>query len=153
MQEVEALEFYERVTDDEQSFGDKPTRILEHESGATLEVTLVSVDRADLMDEMQRLPESMIEAMSGADDPDEAEERAREQGLLTDVDGETIRAFENIVVQGIEHEELTTKHFKRMVEKFDLEVLFPIGAEIMEESFEDTGSVTDFHEPGSDNNS
>lgn len=143
------MEFYDRVVDDGGSDEPDRTVTLEHETGAALEVYLDGLDRKDVIDQIKHLPDSMLETMSGAEDPEEAEKRAREQNLLTDVDGDTIEAFEQLCTQGIEHPELTSQNIELMVSEFDFEVLFSLGAQIIELSFEESGSVTDFHEPGS----
>lgn len=150
MQEVDALDFYERVVDEE---SETRERTLEHQSGATVSVDLTVVDRKDLLDEINKLPDEMLETISEAEDPEEAEERARSQNLLSGVTGETVEAFENICIESIEHEQWTSHHVEDVVSELDFEVLFPIGAEIIEFSFEDQGSITDFHEPGSDRSS
>jgi hypothetical protein len=40
-----------------------------------------------------------------------------------------------------------------IVSEFDFDVLFGLGAKVLEVSLGNTGSVTGFHEPGSDENS
>lgn len=150
MKEVDALDFYERVVDDD---NESRERTLEHQSGATVTIELKVVDRKDLLDEINKLPDEMLETISEAENPEEAEEQARKQNLLSGVTGETVEAFENICLESIEHEQWTSHHVEDIVGELDFEVLFPIGAEIIEFSFEDQGSVTDFHEPGTDRSS
>lgn len=151
MQEVDAMDFYSRVTDE--NAGTEKQITLENADGAALEVTLTVVDRKYLLDQITKLPDEMMEALSEADDPDEAEEEAREANLLTNVNGDTIEAFESICTASMEHEELTSHHFHDICEELDFEVLFPIGADVIEMSFENTGAVTDFHEADGAKNS
>jgi len=142
MEQVEAMDFYERVVG-----GDTETReiTLENEDGAVLDVELTVVERKELLDEINRLPDEMLETLSEAEDPEEAEEAAREQNMMSNVNGDTIQAFENICTHSIEHEELTSFHVEEIVSELDFEVLFPLGAEVIEMSFESTGKVKDFH--------
>lgn len=144
MQHVDAMEFFDRVVDDE----DEPdeTVTLEHQSGAALDVHLKGLDRKEILDQLKNLPDSMVDAMTEAEDPEEAEERAREQNLMADVDGSTVEAFETLCTKGITHPELTSHNIERMVDEFDFEVLFSLGAQVIELSFEDGGSIENFHE-------
>lgn len=148
MQHVDAMEFFDRVVDDEDDEAGR-TITLEHESGAALDVQVSGLDRKTVIDQIKHLPDSMLDAMSGAESAEEAEEQAREQNMLTDVDGETIKAFEELCTDGVSHNELTSQNMAEMVKEFDFEVLFRLGAQIIELSFEDGGSIKDFHEPGS----
>ncbi len=142
MEQVEAMDFYERVVGGDS----KTTEItLENEDGAAIDVELTVVERKALLDEINRLPDEMLETLSEADNPDEAEEAAREENMMTNVNGDTIQAFENICSQSIEHENLTSIHIEEIVSELDFEVLFPLGAEVIEMSFESTGKVKDFH--------
>lgn len=147
MQHVEAMEFFDRVVDDD----DEPDReiTLEHSSGAALDVHLQGLDRKVIIDQLQYLPDSMVDAMTSAEDPEEAEERAREQNLMSDVNSDTITAFETLCAKGINHPDLTSQNIEMMIQEFDFEVLFNLGAQIIELSFEDGGSIRDFHEPDS----
>lgn len=146
MQEVEAMDFVERVTEDDAK-RDSTERVLEAQDGAALTVEIVEVERGYMLDQLQKLPEEMLSALAGAEDPEEAQDQVEEEDMLTAVNSDTIDAFENLCAAGIEHADLTSQHIEKMVSTFDLEVLFPIGAEIMEISFDNGGSVTDFHEP------
>lgn len=145
------MEFFDRVVDDDD--GVARTITLEHSSGAALDVQLRSLDRKQIIDQIRKLPDSMIEAMTEAEDPEEAEEVARENNMLTDVNGDTIEAFEIICTKGTTHPELTENEIEMMVDEFDFEVLFNLGAQIIELSFEDGGSIRDFHEVDSDKSS
>jgi hypothetical protein len=150
MEEVEAMDFYNRVVGSERDT--KEVQIAE-ESGAGLTVTLQVVNRKDLLDEISRLPDEMLETISESEDADEAEENAEEAGLLSGVDGTTIEAFENICAKSLTHPEWTDIEVNQVVQQLDFEVLFPMGAEVIELSFAETGNITDFHDPSSDENS
>lgn len=150
MTEVDAMEFYQKVTD---STNEQREFTLTHQSNAELTVTLEPVERKLLLDEISRLPDEMLSTLSDADDEDEAQEMAEQQGMLANVNGDTVRAFENICVTGMSHDELTDHHLEDIVSELGFEPLFEMGSIIIEMSFEDGGSVTDFHEVGSDKNS
>lgn len=148
MQHVEAMEFFDRVVSDEED-GPTETVTLEHQSGAALDVYVEAVDRKEILDQLQLLPDEMLEVMGGAEDPEEAEELAEEANMLTNVNGDVIEAFENLCVQGITHPELTQHNLEMMVDEFDFEVLFGLGMKVMEKSFDGAGSVQGFHEQDS----
>jgi hypothetical protein len=153
MQNVEAMEFFEEVVDDSDDDDIVDTTVLEHKTGKKLEVNIVQIERNELLDELNALPEDMLEVLAGADGTDEAQEEAEERGMVSAVSGDTARAFESICAKGLEHPQLTSKNMEMMVSKFDFPVLFGLGLEVLEASFEDTGSITDFHAPDSDENS
>lgn len=153
MKNVEAMEFFDRVVDDEPESDVVDTVTIEHQSGAALEVNVVKIERNALLDELNALPEDMLEVLAGADDTDAAQEEAEDKGMVSAVSGDTARAFESICAKGLAHDELTSTNMKMMVKKFDFPVLFGLGLEVLEASFEDTGSITDFHAPDSDENS
>lgn len=144
MSEENALGFYERVVSEEK--GESRERVLEHASGHKLTVEISGINRKAMLDQVNRLPDSLLSTLSEAEDPEEAEERAQEEGQLSSVNGETIDAFERICAMGMDHPELTSHQFEELVQKFELDVLFPIGAEIMELTFSDDSGVVDFHE-------
>jgi hypothetical protein len=152
MQEVEAMEFFDRVVGDDDDEAAE-TVILEHKSNAALEVEVVDLERNELMDELSGLPDEMLEVLAQAADAEEANEEAAEANLFSNVDGDTTRAFESICGKGLRHPELTSENIEMIVSEFDFDVLFGLGAKILEVSMGDTGSVTDFHEPGSDESS
>lgn len=149
MEEVDAMNFYNAVTDEDEEDRSKEIT-LENERGHALTVTLTVVDRKYLMDQITSLPDAMLEALEEAEDPEEAEENAQDANMISNVDGDTIEAFENICVASMEHEDLTSHHFRDIVEELSFEALFPIGADVIELSFENAGRVKDFHEPDSD---
>lgn len=149
MEEVEAMDFYERVTSGDNK---SKTITLEHQTGAALEVELTVVDRKTLLDQLSRLPDEMMESIEDAEDVEEAEEEVRDSGMMSNLNGDTVGAFEEICVESIEHEELTSHHVRQIVEELDFEVLFPIGAEAIELSFDNSGKVSDFHGLDTDKN-
>jgi hypothetical protein len=146
------MEFYKRVTE---SKNDVREYTLEHQSGAQMTVELTVVNRKTLLDEINRLPDEMLETLSEAEDEEEAQQRAEEQNMLSNVNGDTILAFENICVNSLNDPEdkLTSHNFEEIVAELDFETLFEIGSEVIEMSFEETGSIKDFHEVDSDKNS
>lgn len=146
------MEFYKRVTESE---NDVRSYTLEHDSSAAMTVDLTVVNRKTLLDEINRLPDAMLETLSEAEDEDEAQEMAEDQNMLSNVNGDTILAFENICVNSMSDPdgELTTHHFEEIVAELDFETLFEIGSEVIEMSFEETGSIKDFHEVDSDKSS
>lgn len=147
------MEFFDRVVGEDDDQEPDETVILEHESNAALEVSVVELDRNQLMDELSELPDEMLEVLAGADDAEEATEEADEENLLSSVDGDTTRAFESICGKGLRHPKLTSDNIEMIVSEFDFDVLFGLGAKVLEVSLGNTGSVTGFHEPGSDENS
>lgn len=152
MQHVEAMEFFDRVVSDDED-GPAETVTLEHESGAALDVYVKAIDRKEILDQLQMLPDEMLEVMGGADDPEEAKEEAEEANMLTNVTGDVITAFEELCTKGVTHPELTEHNLELMVGEFDFEVLFGLGMKVMEKSFEGSGSVQGFHEQDSDKSS
>lgn len=149
MKEIDPVDFYEKVVDDENGASAENERVLELASGEALTVQVQAVERDWLFDQLDRLPDEIMEVLAGADDVDEAERQAMEEDMLSNVDGETVRTFETICLSGLHHPQLTDDHWKPMVKELDLQVLFPIGAEIMELTLGEGGSITDFHEPDS----
>lgn len=146
MTEVDAMEFYQRVTDSKST---STEYTLEHTTGAELTVELNVVERKFLLDEIARLPDEMLDTLTEAEDEDEAQEMAEDEGMLSNVNGDTILAFENICVEAISHPELTTHNIEDIVSELSFEVLFEMGSIVLERSFEETGSVEGFREAGS----
>lgn len=144
------MDFYKRVTESENEVREYT---LEHQTGAELTIELTVVNRKTLLDEINRLPDAMLQTLSEADDEDEAQEMAQEQNMLSNVNGDTILAFENICVASMNHDELTSHNFEEIVAELDFETLFEIGSEVIEMSFEETGSIKSFHKADSDKNS
>jgi len=141
MTEVDALDWYAKVVSDETTTEDY---VLEHSTGAELTVTLAPVDRKELLNQISKLPDEMLSTLSEADDEDEAQEMAEEQDMLSNVNGDTIEAFESICVSGLSHAELTSNEFKDIVDHLSFEVLFEVGSKLIELSFEETGTVEGF---------
>jgi len=150
MPEVDAMEFYQRVTDNESK---SKQYTLEHETGAELTVDITEVDRSYVLDQINRLPDEMLDTLSEAEDEDEAQELAEEQNMLSNVDGETVLAFENLCAEAMDHDELTRHNFEDMVAELSFEVLFEMGSAVIELSLGDQGSIKDFREVDTDKNS
>lgn len=143
MTEVDGMEFYQRVTE---SATQTDEYTLEHQSGAEMTVELEVINRKVLLDEIARLPDEMMETLSEAEDEEEAQEMAQNNNMLSGVNGDTVTAFENICIASMSHEELTQHNFEAIVAELSFEVLFDIGSKIIELSFENQGSIKDFHE-------
>lgn len=141
MTEVDALDWYETVVSDETTTEEY---VLEHSTGAELSVTLAPVDRKKLLNQISKLPDEMLSTLSEADDEDEAQEMAEEQDMLSNVNGDTIDAFESICVAGMNHPKLSSNEFQDIVNHLSFEVLFELGSKLIELSFEETGSVEGF---------
>lgn len=146
MQQTEALDFYERVTEGTEQYKEIT---LEHKSGAALSgVRMYAIDKQKLAGVIERLPSSMFEAVEGAEDADEAEEELEDAGGNLDaVTEETVLAFEDLVAESLDHDEYTSTQIRHIAEELDFETLFRLGTEIINMSVEDTGSIRDFHEP------
>lgn len=142
MEEVEAMDFYNRVVGGETKYREVT---LQASDNATAEFKLTAVNRKDLLNELSRLPPEMMETIDDAEDADEAEEQVKESGMLQSLNGDTIEAFENIVAYSLEHDDLTSHHIQQLVQELDFEVLFSLGAEVIELSLENSGRVKDFH--------
>jgi len=150
MTEVDAMEFYQKLSDSTDVVRETT---LTHRSNAELTVELHPINRTDLLDYISMLPDEMLDTIADAEDEAAAQQAAEEQNMLAGVDGRAVTAFENICADSMYHEDLTTHHFEDMVAEFDFELLFELGAEIIELSFEDTGTIEDFREPDSARNS
>lgn len=146
------MEFYKRVTESEDEVREYT---LSHQSGASMTVELTVVNRKTLLDEINRLPDAMLQTLSEAEDEEEAQEMAEDQNMLSNVNGDTILAFENICVASLNDPDgkLTSHNFEEIVAALDFETLFEMGSEIIEMSFEETGSIKDFQKVDSDKNS
>lgn len=145
MQDNEALAFYDRIVEGKD---DTDTITLEHHSGQTLEnVRMTTVDKQVLGSVIERLPQEMFEAVEETEDYDDAEEQLEDQGMGTEaVTEQTIAAFEDLCAESLQHDDLTPSHMESIVEELDFELLFSLGAEIIERSFEQSGAIKDFHE-------
>jgi len=145
MQQEQAMEFYERLTQGTEYYKEIS---LEHESGGTLEgVHLHAVEKQRLARTIERLPDDMFDAVEGAEDAQDAEEQLEEEGGdLSAVTEGTVGAFEELVADSMEHEEFTNTQVNRVVNELNFEVLFRLGTEIINMSVEETGSIQAFHE-------
>lgn len=150
MPETDAMDFYQRVTESENEVREYT---LEHQTGAELTIELTVVNRKTLLDEINRLPDEMLQTLSEAEDEEDAQEMAEDENMLSNVNGDTILAFENICVASMNHDDLTSHNFEEIVSELDFESLFEIGSEVIEMSFEETGSIKDFHKVDSDKSS
>jgi len=144
MQENDAVAFYDRIVKGTDS---KNTISLEHSSGDTLEgVEMEPVSKRVLASVIQRLPEEMFEAVDEADDADDAEEELENRGMSTQaVTEQTVEAFEDLCAESLSHPDLTNHQMKQIVEALGFEMLFSLGAEIIEISFDNSGDIKDFH--------
>lgn len=144
MQEEQALDFYDRIVSGTDRY---ETIDLQHSSGATLEgVQMHPVDKKTIASVIQRLPDSMFEAVEEADGLDEAEEMVQEQqgGNLDAVTEETVEAFEDLCKESLMHDKLTPTQMKQIVDELSFETLFELGTEIIDMSVESTGAIQDF---------
>lgn len=146
MQENNAIDFYNRIVDGQDRH---KTVSLEHSSGRKLEgVELHPVDKQVLASVIERLPEELFNAVEESDDPDEAEEQLEDSGMGTEaVTKETVAAFEDLCAESMMHDDLTNHQIRQIVESLDFEVLFRLGSDIIELSFDNSGDIKDFHEP------
>ena len=145
MEQESALDFYKRLTQGTEQY---KTIELEHSSGATLEdVKMYAIDKQTLAGVIERLPNEMFDAVEGADDPDAAEEELEEEGGdLAAVTEDTVNAFEDLVGESLDHDELTPAQVGHIAEELDFETLFELGTEIINMSVEDTGDIRGFRE-------
>ena len=145
MEENQALDFYDRITSGKERY---ETITLEHQSGAELEnVRMYAISKQKLAGVIERLPSEMFEAVEGAEDGEEAEEDLEQAGGNLDaVTEDTVNAFEDLIAESIDHQELTRTQLRNIAEELDFETLFVLGTEIINMSVEDTGSIRGFHE-------
>jgi hypothetical protein len=145
MQEEQALEFYNRITDGTKSYR---TIQLEHASGALLSgVQMHPIDKQTLASAIAAMPSELFDSVEGAQSADEAEEQFENTGAsMSAINEETVDAFENIVASSLRHENLTRPQMERISAELNFETLFELGTEIINMSVENTGSVQDFHE-------
>ena len=145
MQAEDAMDFYNRVVKGTKEY---KTITLEHKSGSSLEgVEMHPVDKRTLAAVIERLPESLFEAVEDAEGDAEAAEEEMD-GDLSGVTEETVAAFEEVCIQSIEHPDLAPTNMKEIISELNFEVLFELGTEIIDLSIEQTGDVKDFHEQG-----
>jgi hypothetical protein len=143
MQETDAVNFYQRVVE-----GKKQSRSidLEHADGYVLaDVQMHPVDKKKLGEVIEQLPESIFEAAEEADgDIEQAEEEV--DGDMSAVTEGTVAAFEDLLHDSLQHEELTTTQMRAIVNELSFEMLFELGSECINMSVEETGEIRDFHE-------
>lgn len=145
MAEESAVEFYDRLTKGK-DYSKSVT--LEHSSGAELEgVEVHPVSKQTLASVIERLPDEMFEAVEKYEDADEAEEMMAEEGGagLSAVTASTVSAFEDLVSESLVHPDLTNTQIEDIVSELSFEVLFDLGTEVIDISFERGGDVKDFH--------
>ena len=147
MQEEEALDFYQRITEGKKRH---QTISLTHSSGSTLEgVRMHPVDKKTLAGVIEKLPEEMFDAVEDAEDADDAEEQLEEQGgSLGAVNADTVDAFEELCAEALDHPELTKPQMEHIVQELNFEVLFELGTEIINMSSEETGAIRGFQKQG-----
>jgi hypothetical protein len=145
MEQESALDFYKRLTQGTEQY---KTIELEHETGRTLsDVRMYAIDKQTLAGVIERLPNEMFEAVEGAEDAEDAEEDLEEQGGdLAAVTEDTVDAFEDLVAESLDHEELTPAQMSHIAEELNFETLFELGTEIINMSVEDTGDIRGFRE-------
>lgn len=144
MQDEEALNFYERVTQGV----DRTTKItLEHSTGAALSgVEMSPVSKTKLADCLNRMPDEMFEAVEEAEEGDDAEEALEGQGMsLNAVSGDTVEAFEDLCIASLSHPKLAPPQMRDIIKQYDFEVLFGLGSKIIDMSAESDGRVKNFH--------
>jgi len=145
MEQESALDFYKRLTQGTEQY---KTIELEHSSGATLEgVKMYAIDKQTLAGVIERLPNEMFDAVEGAEDAEDAEEDLEEEGGdLAAVTEDTVDAFEDLISESLDHDELTPAQVGHIAEELDFETLFELGTEIINMSVEDTGDIRGFRE-------
>ena len=148
MEEGDALDFYEDVVGNEEQSDhvvDKGEEyVLEAKNNRELTVELVPLDRKFVIDKLNKLPDELLEVLDEADDADEATEEASASDALGGLSGAAIEAFEELCAESMEHGELTQHHFDKMATELGLEILFDIGARVIEMSLEDDGRIEGF---------
>lgn len=143
-QDNDAIAFYDRIV---QGKDNDDAITLEHSSGEELSgVEMEAVSKRVLASVIQRLPEEMFDAVEETDDYDEAEDELEEQGMSASAVTEaTIEAFEDLCGESLSHPDLTNTQMEHIIEALGFEMLFSLGAEIIEISFEKSGDIKDFH--------
>jgi len=145
MDQSTANDFYNRIVEGTDY---AKTIELEHGSGASLEgVKVHPVDKQDLADVIEALPEDLFDAVEDADSPEEAEEMMEDQGMsVGSLGSDAVEEFENVVKQSLSHPELTNTQMSQIVSSLDFAVLFELGGEIIDMSFSEGGAIQDFQE-------
>jgi hypothetical protein len=147
MQEEEALDFYQRITEGKKHY---QTISLTHSSGSTLEdVRMHPVDKKELANVIEKLPDEMFDAVDNTENAEEAEEELERQGgSLGAVNGDTVEAFEELCKSSLNHSNLTKPQVHHIVSELNFETLFELGTEIINMSSEKTGAIRGFQKQG-----
>lgn len=146
MDEGDALTFYNDVVGgDNHASMERKEFVLQASNNRELEIYLTKVDRKFVIDQLNKLPEEMLEMFAQVDDPDDIDEEEATDAL-GGLSGQAIEAFEELCAESMDHGELTEHHFEDMVTELDLEVLFEMGGRIIQMSLEDSGKITGFRE-------
>jgi hypothetical protein len=146
MEEPEAIQFYEDVVGGENhAETDRKEFVLEAANNRDLEIYLERLDRKYVIDQLNKLPDEMLEMFAEAEDPEDIDEEEATQAL-SGLSGDAIEAFENICQKSMNHAQLTDHHFEEMVTELDLEVLFEMGSRVIEMSLDEGGKITGFRE-------
>lgn len=143
MEEEDALDFYQRITEGKKRF-EKVT--LSHKSGASQSgFEMHPVDKRELAGIIEKLPDEMFQAVDESEDPEEAEERIEEEGgSLNAVNADTVEAFEDLCLESLRHPDYTSVQMKKIIKELSFEVLFEVGTEIINMSSESTGDIRGF---------
>lgn len=147
MDQADALEFFNDVVGESNPHAvPEPEReyVLQAATGRELKVGLIACDRKFVIDQLNKLPDELLELFSEVDDPEEAQEKADASNALTGLSGDAIEAFENLCAESMQHVELSDVQMTQLASQLDLEVLFEIGAIVIEISLEDSGRITGF---------
>jgi hypothetical protein len=146
MQETDAMDFYQRIVE-----GKKKERHidLEHGDGYVLsDVQMHPIDKKTLAGVIERLPEEMFDAAEDVDgDVEDVDDMEEVDGDMSAINEETVKAFEDLLKESLNHQKLTTTQVHQLVEAMSFEMLFEIGSEVINMSVEETGEIQDFHEP------
>lgn len=146
MDEGDALTFFEDVVGGENhSSMSRKEFVLTAANNRELTVYLTQLDRKFVIDQLNKLPDELLEMFAEVEDPEEIDEDEA-TSALSGLSGSAIEAFEELCAESMDHEELTQHHFEALVTELDLEVLFEMGARIIEMSLEDGGKITGFRE-------
>lgn len=145
MAELDPMEFYEQVTSGVDEYKEIS---LEIEDGGRLGgFELHIVDKKRLARTIERLPDSMFDAVEGAENADEAEDEFEERGGNLDaVTEDTVDAFEALISDSLRHPSFDGAQINVIVDKLSFEKLFELGTEVINMSVENTGEIRDFHE-------
>lgn len=149
MQEQEAMEFYERLTQGTERYNEIT---LEESSGAALSgFRINTVDKRKLASIIERLPEEIFDGEEVDEELDEDDlEELNEEDVSSDnmaaMTENTVDAFEDLVQTSLSHPKLTSAQIDTVVEELDFEVLFELGSQIINMSVESTGKIQAFHE-------